>query len=154
MATINKNEDFGYLIIFYSITQFFLSVAAEVFTILLIYISHYSIAYYIKLLAARLTPNNSGNLTEPFWNSKKILLHLHRAYAALGSVFSIPVLYIITMQLTMTSVTLFLVIYSFIKPNPFLSSMTSVLLVNSIKTSLIVFTVLHSADIPVNQVLC
>ena len=135
---------------------FLLSLTTEHYILLLIYISHYSIAHYIKLLEARLVNAKTAHSSlGPFWiGSKKVLLHLHRANAALGSVFSIPVLYMITIQLTMASFILFETIYGLIRQIEFLSnsSMTGTLIIVFFKYLFGVYIILHSADMPVKQV--
>ena len=135
---------------------FLLSLTTEHYILLLIYISHYSIAHYIKLLEARLVNAKTAHSSlGSFWSgSKKVLLHLQRANAALGSVFSVPVLYMITMQLTMASFILFETIYGLIRQIEFLSnsSMTGTLIVLLFKYLFGVYTILHSADMPVKQV--
>jgi len=71
----------------------FLCLTTEHYIILLIYSSCYSIAYCVKLLEAKLV--ETTNPSAPFWDgSKKVLLDIHRANAALGSVLSVPVLLI------------------------------------------------------------
>ena len=136
---------------------FLLSLTTEHYILLLIYISHYSIAHYIKLLQARLVNAKTAHSSlDTFWSgSKKVLLHLQRANAALGSVFSVPVLYMITMQLTMASFILFETIYGgLIRQIEFLSNsiMTSPLIVLLFKYLFGVYIILHSADMPVKQV--
>ena len=133
-----------------------LSFMAEYYILLLIYISYYSIAYTIKLLEAKLMMNTRiSNPSVPFWNGiKEALLQIHRANAALGSVFSIPVLYMITTKLAMASLSLFIIIYGLVKPNALLSSnsMAIMLLIELSKSLLGVLIILNSADLPVNQV--
>ena len=132
-----------------------LSFMTEHYILLLIYISYYSIAYTIKLLEAKLVMNTRSNPSVPFWNGiKEVLLHIHRANAALGSVFSLPVLYMITTKLAMASLSLFIIIYGLVKPNALLSSnsMAIMLLIELSKSVLGVFIILNSADLPVNQV--
>lgn len=139
------------------IGNLFICLMNEHYIVLLIYLSYYSIAYSIKLLEAKLVLTKTTNPFEhPFSiDSKKILLHIHRANSALGSVFSIPVLYMITIQLTIASFILFLTIYGLIRHNELLSNnvMTSTLMIELFRTLLSVFLMLFSADMPVKQVI-
>ena len=141
----------------FRLSIFSLSLTTEHYILLLIYISHYSIARYIKLLEARLVNTKTAHSSlGSFWSgSKKVLLHLQRANASLGSVFSIPVLYLITMQLTMASFILFETIYGLIRQIELLtnSSMIGTLIIVFFKNVFGVYIILHSADMPVKQVI-
>ena len=131
---------------------FLLSTVANDFVILFFYLTNYSIADYIQLLRMKLTINHSF---EPrcWTGSKKVLLHLYQASDALRSIFSMPVLYIITINLAKISFSLFGMAYALIKPNRVVSTLIIIIEIMSVIASLFtVFIVLYSADMPTNQV--
>ena len=131
---------------------FLLLMVANDFVILFFHLANYSIAYYIHLLRMKITINNSF---EPrCWRgSKKVLLHLYQASDAVGSIFSMPVLYIITINLVMASFELFGMSYALIKPNRFASTIVIIIVVMTFITNLMtVFIILYSADMSTNQV--
>ena len=139
-----------YTIFFYF--GMFLSFLGNDSPLLMFQLSYYSIAHYIRLLRAKLVNENKGNELH-LKGSKSVLLHLHEASDELNSVFSFPLLFIITTKLVLVSTYLFTLIYGLVKPN--------VLLPNSLVLFLIVQTVtflghllvmFHAADMPVYQV--
>jgi hypothetical protein len=118
---------------------------------LMFHLSYYSIACYIRLLRAKLTSDNK--LDSPWKGSKVVLMHLYEAFVALESLFSIPVLYIITSKLIIVALNLFAIIYGLVKPSStFVSSWMiemSILVITSLVHLLIV---LDASDMPVYEV--
>jgi hypothetical protein len=121
--------------------------------LLFFHLSYYSIAFYIKLLTTKLTSDK--NSSGPYWKGvKKTLLNLHGASKALGSVFSIPVLYIITAKFVMVSFSLFSIIYALVNPNKAIFSLSWIInhLLSIFKNVASVLIILHAADLPALEV--
>ena len=135
---------------FYFIGMTLGSVANDCF-LLFFHLSYYSIAYYIRLLRDKL--NNNSMQASPWKGSKQILTHLYEASEALESIFSVPILYIITSKLVVVALNLFAVIYVLMKPNAFFSSSWILILLVTVITGLAhVLVVLRAADMPAYQV--
>ena len=132
---------------------FIFAEATSVSFLLLFHLSYYSIAYYIKLLRIKLTVARA-NPSEPYWKDiKNVLLYLHRVLALFQSVFSIPVLFIITTNFTVISFDLFEITYVLIRPNSLMSlSWIATHVLNILKSLMSVVIILHAADMPVHQV--
>ena len=79
------------------------------------HLGNYSISYNIKLLRSQLTSNRQLDL--PWIGSKQVLLNLYEASAALCSVFSLTVLYIITNKLISISFLSFVIICGLVQDN-------------------------------------
>ena len=141
---------------------FFLAIMANDCLLLFIHLSYYSIAYYIRLLGHQFIFTSSTSSTSstsnasalPLWKgSKKVLLQLCKASAAIGSVLSLPVLYIITVKLILVSFYLFTIVYGLVKPGRFLTANWILwLIVNVICTMGKLLIIFHAADMPLNEV--
>jgi hypothetical protein len=119
--------------------------------LLFFHLCYYSISFYIKLLTIKLTSEES----DPYWKGvKNALLNLHGTFKALGSVFSVPVLYIITAKLVMVSFSLFSIIYALVKPNQTIFSLSWIInnLLSIFKNIASVLIILHAADLPALEV--
>ena len=121
--------------------------------LLFLHLSYYSIDFYIKLLTLKL--NSDTNSSSPYWKGiKKTLFNLHGATKALSSVFSVPVLYLITTKFVMVSFSLFSITYGLLKPNPLFNLHWKITHSLSILRNLIsLLIILHAADMPVQEVL-
>jgi len=85
--------------------------------------------------------------------SKKVLLHLYKGSAALGSLFSFPVLLFVVNQLSIISLNLFGFIYFLVKPTSDFTVAGIKITLFTVLTSVIrVAIILHAADMPVYQV--
>lgn len=126
-------------------------------TLLLFHLSFYFLAHHIQLLRAQLTSCssiafNQADLPYPK-DSKKVLLHLQKAFAALGSLFSFPVLLVLVNELCMIALNLFGFVYFLVKPNTeFTLAGLQITLFTVITSAVRVFIILHAADMPVYQV--
>ena len=134
---------------------FFLAIMANDCLLLFIHLSYYSIAYYIRLLGHQFifTSSTSNASALPLWKgSKKVLLQLCKASAAISSVLSLPVLYIITVKLILVSFYLFTIGYGLVKPSRFLTANWILwLIVNVICTMGKLLIIFHAADMPLND---
>ena len=84
---------------------------------------------------------------------KKILMQLYKASDNFGSVFSLPVLYIITTQLVLNSARLFYIILTIIKPtDSFMTSLVFSSLFNLVTGLAYFLIILYAADMPIHQV--
>ena len=138
---------------------FFLAIMANDCLLLFIHLSYYSIVYYIRLLGHQFIFTSSTSSTSnasalPLWKgSKKVLLQLCKASAAIGSVLSLPALYIITVKLILVSFYLFTIVYGLVKPSRFLTANWILwLIVNVICTMGKLLIIFHAADMPLNEV--
>ena len=121
--------------------------------LLLFHLSYYSIAFNIKLLGIKLTAIN--NPSSPYWKGiKQTLFHLRGAFEALGSIFSFPILFLITTKLVMVAFSSFSIIYGLFNPNDQIFSLTWLVinLLNLARNAASVLIILHAADMPVNAV--
>ena len=129
---------------------FFATVAIDIIP-LMFHLSYYSVAHYIQLLRVRLTTNVKGS--DPWRGSKQVLLHLYEATAALGTIFSVPVLYIITSKLVLISFHSFTIIYMLIRPKGiFVVSWVATMLTQLVGSLVNIWIILYSAELPVYQV--
>ena len=119
--------------------------------LLLFHLSYYLIAFYIQLLRVKLTDKNPS---DPYWKGiKNIFLQLYRVSAVFQSIFSIPVLFLITTRFALISFISFEVIYSLIRPNVLLNlSWIITNLLNIFRHLVSILIILHAADMPVQQV--
>lgn len=118
---------------------------------LMFHLSYYSIAYYIRLLRTKLTSDSHPD--SPGKGSKVVLMHLYEAFVALESLFSIPVLYIITSKLIIVALNLFAIIYGLVKPSStFVSSWMMDMSRHIISSLVHLWIVLDAADMPVYEV--
>jgi len=129
----------------------YLNIANDCF-LLMFHLSNYSIAYCIRLLRAKMISDNN-KLDSPWKGSKVVLTHLYEAFIALESLFSVPVLYIITSKLIVVALNLFAIIYSLVKPSSILVSswlidMSKYIIINLVHLLII----LNAADMPVYEV--
>ena len=127
-------------------------------TLLLFHLSFYCLAHHIQLLRAQLTSYrlsiavNQSDLPYPK-DSRKVLLHLQKAFAALCSLFSFPVLLVLVNELCMIALNLFGFVYFLVKPNTeFTLAGLQITLFTVITSAVRVFIILHAADMPVYQV--
>ena len=135
------------------ITSLAFSYLANDCVLLMFYLSRYSIAYHIRLLRFKLITTNSKRASLCLKESKKVLLHLYEASRALETVFSLPILYIITIKLLTVSMHFFCIIYGLIKPNSGFQVDWTLSLIMQVITNLTrLLMVLSSADLPVYQV--
>ena len=122
-------------------------------TLLMFHLGYYSIAHKIKLVQVKLTNNNQIELP-PWRGSKQILLHLCEACAALGSIFSFPILYLITEKLVKISFFLFFIICGLLQDNSLFSTEWIVVMCVQVVFSLIdLLIALHATDMPVCEVI-
>jgi hypothetical protein len=137
-------------ILFFS-SNFLSYITSDAF-IFLFYLCYCTIAHYIRLLRAYLLYNSTTRI-EPCKGYKELLTHLYKASTALESVFSLPILFVITSKLITVSLYLFTIIYGFVRPNTLFAE-TSILsiIVEVICSLLVVLCVLHTADLPIHQV--
>ena len=122
--------------------------------LLMFHLSNYSIAYCIRLLRAKMISDNN-KLDSPWTGSKVVLTHLYEAFIALESLFSVPVLYIITSQLIVVALNLFAIIYSLVKPSSIGLLVSSWLIDMSkhiISNLVHLLIILNAADMPVYEV--
>ena len=120
--------------------------------LLMFHLSNYSIAYCIRLLRAKMISDNN-KLDSPWTGSKVVLTHLHEAFIALESLFSVPVLYIITSKLIVVALNLFAIIYSLVKPNSIVVSSWLIDMSKYIISNLVhLLIILNAADLPVYEV--
>ena len=135
---------------------FFLATMARDCILLLIHLSYYIIAIYIRLLRIKIINNstNSNYSSQSYWKGIKIVLHhLHEASVNFGSVLSIPMLLLIAINFSMASYNLFAIIYGMVKANVLLTKTFAGWLVFSAFGCLVnVFIILHAADMPIHQV--
>ena len=131
------------------------SLMANDFILLMIHLSYYSIAHYIRLLRAKI---NSGGFTttdevSPWKGIKQIIFYLQRASTALNSMYSFAALYIITTKFIIVSLHLFFSIYGLVQPSEILYTSHKINMMGQVITSLVhVLIVLHAADLPIHQV--
>ena len=146
---------FGTIASSFYLVGFFLNLVSSDCFLLLLHLSLYLIAYYIRLLRIQLI-NRSQIVSSPWKGSKKVLLHLQESFAALSSVFSFPVLYIITNNLIMISFYVFSIIFGLIinTSNNIASTRNWQLPVlgRTIRCLINLLIVLHAADMPIHQV--
>ena len=147
------NNLFEAIISFFFMTSLAFSYVANDCIFLMFHLSCYSIAYYIQLLRLKFSSCNSKGVSLRLEGSKKVLLHLYEASRALETVFSLPVLYVITTKLVIVSTNFFCIIYGLIKPNSgFPVDWTLHSIVQVITNLAHLLIVVHSADLPVYQV--
>ena len=121
------------------------------YTLLMFYLSYYSIAQYFRLLQVKLMSTCSQDI-EPWKGLKTVLTHLYEASAAFNSIFSIPALYIVTSRLIIISSHLFVIIYYFIKKSTPTAGFTLILSTDIAISLIYLLTVLHAADMHIYQV--
>ena len=122
--------------------------------LLMFHLSFYTIAHCIRLLRAKLADENKANEPISLRGYKAVLLHLREASDELNSVFSYPLLYIITTKLVIFSTYLFTIIFWLVNSDVVLPSSSLVLyfvaqVVSNMIHLLIVF---HATELPVCQV--
>lgn len=149
---------------------------SEVFTLssfgcafLVVHLSYYIVAYYIRLLGFNLLKtvsnkrdqiawpsdgfNGRGDLKTKLRNGKRLFGELCEAIAALHTVFNFPVLLIIVTRLVIIVYSLFIIIYGFLKPREqYLNSIWMSTIFLFLRSFLMLLTVCHAADMPVVQV--
>lgn len=136
--------------ILYLCGQVQLLVANDCF-LLMFHLSCYSIAYYIQSLRAKL--DNDNNLDSPWKGNKKILIHLYEAFSAFKSLFSVPILYIVTLKLIIVALNLFAFIYSLVKPSDsFVGTWMFDMFAQVIISLAHLLIILLAADLPIYQV--
>lgn len=134
---------------------FFLATMARDCILLLIHLSYFMIAVYIRLLRIKIINNSTNNKpSESCWKGIKVVLyHLHQASASFGSALSVPILLIIAINFTMASYNLFAIIYGIVKANVLLTkTITGWLVFSAFGCLFNVFIILHAADMPIHQV--
>ena len=145
------NSYFGIIFTIFFYLALFLLLIANDCPLIMFHLSYYTIAYYIQLLRHKLIIESSQN--EPFKGNKSVLLHLHEACKELNSIFSFPLLYIITAKLVIVSTFSFLLIYGLVKPSVLVPTSLVLFLIAQIVSYLThLLVIFHAADMPAYQV--
>ena len=146
------------IVTIFNTSGFFLAIIAKDCILLLIHLSYYIIAFYIRLLRFQLITKNTkidaSSNPDSCWKGSKIVLHhLQRACAEISGVFSVPVLLIIAIHFAIVSYNLYAIIYGMVKANVLLTNIYVGWLVLSAFSGFVnVFIILHAADMPIKQV--